>query len=127
MQSLAIGVALVLALAIILIGGMYLARPMTAARGFGMPPPVDTAGIAWWLRLKGVRDIASGLVVLAVLAWGDPRMVGLVLLVEAFIPTGDMTVVLAARGKTGAALGMHGGTALVMVLTAIALLTGKGG
>jgi hypothetical protein len=49
--------------------------------------------------------------------------VGLVLLVEAFIPVGDMLMILAAKGSARAALGIHGVTAAVMVVAAIALMT----
>lgn len=93
-------------------------------RGFGLPSPEDGPNIAWWLRLKGVRDIATGLIVLAMLAWGGPHMVGVVLLVEALIPIGDMLVILVAKGSAKAAFGVHGLTALVMILAAIPLTTG---
>lgn len=124
MQWTALGIALLVALAIIAIGILYLARPLTATRSFGLPLPEAGANIAWWLRLKGVRDIASGLTVLALMRWGTPAVVGLVLLVEAVIPTGDMLLILAARGSTKSAFGMHGLTALVMILAAVPLIMG---
>ncbi|MHA6203527.1 DUF4267 domain-containing protein [Dyella soli] len=124
MQTFAIGLALLLALAIIAIGIQYLATPRTAVGSFGLPLPESGANIAWWLRLKGVRDIASGLTVLALMAWASPREVGIVLLAEAFIPVGDMLVVLAGKGSAISAFGMHAVTAGVMVLTAILLMMG---
>ncbi len=124
MHWLALGTALLLALAIIAIGTMYIASPTAATRGFGLPLPGDGTDIAWWLRLKGVRDIVSGLTVLAFMAWDAPRGVGIVLLVEAIIPLGDMLLVLAARGSTRSAFGVHGLTAAVMVLAAIPLTIG---
>ena len=45
-----------------------------------------------------MRDIAAGLGVLAFMAWGGPRGVGLILLVDAIIPVGDMLVVLGGKG-----------------------------
>jgi hypothetical protein len=87
-----------------------------------LPQPEPGAGTDWWLRLKGVRDIASGLAVLAVMAWSGPRAVALVLLALAVIPLGDMGLVLASKGSRGAAIGMHGATAAVMVAVAIFLL-----
>jgi hypothetical protein len=33
------------------------ASPTTATRSFVLPLPENSANIAWWLRLKGVRDI----------------------------------------------------------------------
>ncbi|WP_026793324.1 DUF4267 domain-containing protein [Pleomorphomonas oryzae] len=124
MHWLPLGIAALLALAIIVIGLQYLTVPLTAARSFGLPFPEGGPNVPWWLRLKGVRDISSGLVVLAMMISATPREVGLVLLVEAFIALGDMSVILAAKGNTKLALGMHGVTAAVMVATAAALLLG---
>ena len=124
MHWLALGIALLVALAIIAIGTQYVVSPRTATRSFGLPLPEDGANIAWWLRLKGVRDIASGLTVLAFMAWGVPRGVGIILLVEAIIPVGDMLVILAAKGSTKSAFGIHGLTAVLMVLAAIPMMIG---
>ncbi|MGI4944036.1 MAG: DUF4267 domain-containing protein [Janthinobacterium lividum] len=124
MHWLATGLALLLALAIIAIGTRYVASPRSATRSLGLPVPEDGPAIAWWLLLKGVRDIVSGLTVLAVMTWVGPRTVGIVLLVEALIPVGDMLLILAAKGSTRSALGIHGVTALVMILTAISLILG---
>lgn len=95
---------------------------MTAS--FGLPRPGDDAITAAWLRLKGVRDIVSGLAVFAVMVWGGPRMVGLILLVEAITPLGDMAVILAANGSTRSAFGIHGLTAFVMLLAGVPLVSG---
>ena len=124
LHQLALGVAAVAALAIIVIGALYVSRPRAATRSFGLPLPGDGPNIPAWLRLKGVRDIASGLAVLAMMVWGGPRMVGIILLVEAFIPIGDMLVILAGKGSVTTALCVHGLTALAMILAAVALITG---
>ncbi len=124
MHWLALGTALLLAFAIIAIGTGYVASPTTAIRSFGLPLPENGTNIAWWLRLKGVRDIVSGLTVLAFVAWGAPRGVGIVLLVEAIIPLGDMLLILAAKGSTKSAFGIHGLTAVLMVLAGIPMMTG---
>ena len=124
MHQLALGLAAVVALAIIVIGVLYLSRPRAATLSFGLPLPEEGPNITWWLRLKGVRDIASGLAVLAFLVWGGSHMVGIILLVEAIIPVGDMLVILAAKGSARAAFGMHGVTALVMILAAVPLIIG---
>jgi hypothetical protein len=124
MHWLEVGLTLLLALAIIAIGTQYIVSPMAATRSFGLPLPENTANIAWWLRLKGVRDIVSGLAVLAFLAWGAPGAVGLILLVEAIIPVGDMLMILAAKGSPKTAFGMHGHTAVIMVLVAIPMMIG---
>ena len=125
MHWLSLGLALLLALAIIAIGAGYVASPRTATRSFGLPLPENGANIAWWLRLKGVRDIVAGLAVLAFMARGAPRGVGIILAVEAIIPVGDMALILAAKGSTKSAFGMHGLTAVLMVLAAIPMLIGE--
>jgi hypothetical protein len=124
MHWLSLGMALLLALAIIAIGTQYILRPRAATGSFGLPLPEDGTNVAWWLRLKGVRDIVAGLAVLAFMAWGAPRDVGIILLVEAAIPVGDMLLILAAKGSTKSAFGMHGVTAVLMVLAAIPLIIG---
>ncbi len=124
MHGLATGIALLLALAIIGVGARYVASPLAATRSFGLPLPEEGANIAWWLRLKGVRDIVSGLVVLAFLAWGMPWALGIILLIEAIVPVGDMLLILAAKGSAKSAFGIHGLTALLMILAAIPLTLG---
>jgi hypothetical protein len=124
MRWFALGLALLLALAIIAIGTQYVASPLTATRSFGLPLPENDTNIAWWLRLKGVRDIVSGLTVLAFMMWSVPTGVGLILLVEAIIPVGDMLLILAAKGSTRSAFGIHAPTAVLMVLTAIPMMIG---
>jgi len=118
------GVALLVAIGIIAIGIMYLTQPRAATGSFGLPLPEQDANIAWWLRLKGSRDMASGLVVLAMMAWSTPQTVGIVLLIEAMIPAGDMSLILAAKGSTNRALGIHGLTAALMILAATPLIMG---
>jgi hypothetical protein len=124
MHQLALGLAALVALAIIVIGALYLSMPRAAILSFGLPLPEEGPNIAWWLRLKGVRDIASGLAVLAFMVWGGSHMVGIILLVEAIIPVGDMLVILAAKGSARSAFGMHGLTALLMILAAVPLTMG---
>ncbi|MCJ2024498.1 DUF4267 domain-containing protein [Methylobacterium sp. J-067] len=117
-------IALLAAFGIIAIGMMYLSDPKAATRSFGLPLPEAGANVAWWLRLKGVRDVVSGIVVLAMLVWGGPRVLGIILLVEALIPAGDMSLVVAARGSTARALGIHGLTAMLMITGAVPLILG---
>jgi Domain of unknown function (DUF4267) len=124
MHRLAIGMALLPALAIIGIGAQYLAGPRAATRNFGLPLPEDGPNIAWWLRLKGVRDIVSGLLVLTFMAWSGSRAVGVILFVYSLIPIGDMLMILAAKGSTKHAFGIHGVTAALMILAAFPLTFG---
>jgi hypothetical protein len=121
MREVALGLAVLLAVGIIIIGALYLTRPRLAAGGFGLPLPEAGPNITWWLRLKGVRDVASGLTVLALMLSTGPRAVGIVLLAEAIIPFGDMLTILAAKGSTKTALGIHGLTTVLMVVAATPL------
>lgn len=104
------------ALGIIYIGVRYLTSPVAIAQGFGVPDlPVPTDP---FYRVKGIRDVASGLVVLALLADGDHSATGWVILVLAVVPIGDMLIVLTHRGRRSTAYGVHGATALVLVVSA---------
>lgn len=117
-------VALLVSLGIIALGLMYLLRPLSAMRSFGLPLPDGGTNVAWWLRLKGVRDIVSGLLVLVLMALGGPFMVGIALMIEALIPLGDMSLILSARGSVARAFGIHGLTAFLMIAAALPLLMG---
>jgi hypothetical protein len=124
MRELALGLAALLAVAIIAIGAQYVLSPRSATRSFGLPLPEEGANVAWWLRLKGVRDITAGLVVFAFMAWSGARGVGLFLLVAALIPVGDMLTIFAAKGSLKHAFGVHGLTAVVMLAAAVPLFMG---
>ena len=119
-----LAVAWLAALAIIGLGVGYVTVPTKMMASFGLPLPADVHGVRWWLRPKGVRDIVSGLVVIAVVFAGDRHLLGLVLMVEALIPLGDMATVLAGKGRVPTALGVHGLTALIMIVAAAGLLAG---
>lgn len=120
------GVATLAAAGIIGIGTMYLFRPRVMTSNFGLPLPEAGANTTWWLRLKGSRDIVSGLIVFALMTWGTPFLLGVVLLIDAITPVSDMTTILAAKGSTGTALGVHGLTAALMIAAAIFLIVGAG-
>jgi hypothetical protein len=124
MHWFSVGVAVLAAVGIIVIGILYLFNPRTASQSFGLPLPEVGANIVWWLRLKGIRDVVAGMVVLALVVWREPRLLGIVLMIEAMIPVGDMSLVLMAKGSTKTALGVHGLTAVLMILAAIPLIVG---
>nr|WP_314546024.1 DUF4267 domain-containing protein [uncultured Massilia sp.] len=126
MVTFAMGMAVLLAVAIMVIGTQYIVAPRAATRGFGLPLPDPGAHTDWWLRLKGVRDIAAGAVVLTLMASSGPKAMGLALLALALIPIGDMGLVLGGKGSVRLALGMHAVTAIVMVATGVGLLLAAG-
>ena len=90
---------------IIYIGIAYLIAPETSVTGFGLPA-WPTGDAAAFLNLKGVRDIASGIIPLTLLLLGQRKALGWVLLGAALIPIGDGTVILAWDGGTAAAFGI---------------------
>ncbi|WP_327321451.1 DUF4267 domain-containing protein [Streptomyces sp. NBC_01210] len=72
--------------------------------------------------VKGVRDIATGLVVFALLLSGHRRALGWAMLAITFAPAGDMMIVLSNDGSPSTAYGVHGLTAAAVAVTAGLLL-----
>ena len=115
-------VAALLAVAIIVIGCFYLIAPERISGTFGLKPPASDADTRAWLRPKGIRDIASGLLVLAMMLAADRRLVGIAVLVEAIIPLGDMSIILGSGGSKSQAFSVHGVTCAVMVVVGLLLI-----
>lgn len=111
-----------IAVGIIVIGCFYLVCPERVSGSFGLRLPASDADTRAWLRLKGIRDVASGLVVLAMMLTLDWRLVGIVLLVEAVIPFGDMSNILASGGRKATAFSIHGVTCAVMLFAGLLLI-----
>jgi uncharacterized membrane protein len=114
--------AALLALGIIVIGCFYLLSPERISGTFGLKPPASDADTRAWLRPKGIRDIAAGFAVLATMLATDSRTVGIVLLVFAIIPFGDMSIVLGSGGRKATAFSVHGVTCAVMVVVGLLLI-----
>ncbi|WP_435591027.1 DUF4267 domain-containing protein [Nocardia sp. bgisy118] len=106
---------------ILYVGLSYVIAPDSVAPGFGLPAWPDGEAAAF-MNLKGVRDIASGLVILALLAAKQRYALGIATLVIALIPFGDMLTVLRWDGSAGAAFGIHGLTAALVALTGALLI-----
>jgi hypothetical protein len=114
--------AALIAAGIIVIGYFYLASPQRVSGSFGLKPPAPDADTRAWLRLKGIRDVASGLVVLTTMLTTDSRTVGIVLLALAIIPFGDMSNILASGGRKATAFSVHGVTCAVMLVVGLLLI-----
>ena len=108
--------AALIAVGIMVIGCFYLASPKRVLGSFGLKPPASDADTLAWLRLKGIRDVVAGLVVLTMMLVADRRLVGIVLLVEAIIPLGDMSIILESGGSKSRAFSIHGVTCAVMLV-----------
>lgn len=120
-QRIATALSLVGAAFILYIGLNYLITPEAAAPTFGLPAWPEGEAVAF-LNLKGVRDTASGILILALLATRQRFALGITLLVVALIPLGDMLTVLSWHGSAGAAFGIHGFTAVLVALTGVLLI-----
>ncbi len=120
-KSIGTGLTGLLGAGIITIGVGYLRGAHSIIDGFGLPGWAEAPEPAYWV--KGFRDISSGVVPVVLLALGQRRALGWVLVAEALVPIGDLTTVLTHDGSTGAALGIHGVTAATMLATAGILLS----
>jgi len=67
----------------------------------------------------------SGLVILVPLALGQFHVLGWLVLAASITPFGDATVVIRNKGSKILGYAMHGGTAVVAVVTAGLLLLGS--
>ena len=114
--------AALVAVAIIVIGCFYLASPERISGTFGLKPPASDADTRAWLRPKGIRDVAAGLLVLTMMLTADRRMVGIVLVVLAIIPFGDMSIILGSGGSKSKAFSVHGVTCAVMLVVGLLLI-----
>ena len=111
-----------IAVGIIAIGCFYLVSPERILGTFGLKPPASDADTRAWLRPKGIRDIASGLVLLTILLTAERRLVGFALLVFAIIPLGDMSIILGSGGSRSRAFSVHGVTCAVMLVVGLMLI-----
>ncbi len=117
-----LSLAVLVSVGIIVIGCLYLTSPQRILGGFGLRPPARDADTHAWLRLKGIRDVATGLAVLTLMLTSDSRTVGIVLLVFALIPFGDMSNILVSGGRKVTAFSVHGVTCAVMLFAGLLLI-----
>jgi hypothetical protein len=121
-NAIPLSLAVLVSVGIIVIGCFYLVSPERVVGSFGLKPPSPDADTRAWLRLKGIRDVAAGLAVLTVMLTTDSRTVGIVLLVFAIIPFGDMSNILVSGGRKITAFSVHGVTCGVMLLAGLLLV-----
>ena len=121
-DAIPLSLAALIAVGIIIIGCFYLVSPERILGTFGLKPPASDVDTRAWLRLKGIRDIAAGLIVVTMMLTGDTRLVGVVMLVEAVIPFGDMSNILVSGGRRATAFSVHGVTCAVMLVAGLLLI-----
>jgi Domain of unknown function (DUF4267) len=117
-RNIGYGLSGLVGLGISFIGARFLLAPAKAAAAYG----VSVGATDPYLSVKGVRDIASGLITFVLIANGDPDVLADFLLAAAVIPVGDAAIVLKRGGKKATAFGVHGATAATMAVTAAFLL-----
>ena len=120
--ALPLTLAVLVSVGIIVIGCLYIAAPERILGGFGLKPPAPDAETRAWLQLKGIRDIVSGVAVLTLMLTTDHRTVGILVLVFALIPFGDMSNVLLSGGRKVTAFSVHGVTCAVMLFAGLLLI-----
>ena len=104
--------------AIVFIGARFIVAPRVAATGYGVGADLSERSARAYLTVKGVRDIASGLFVFILMAAGATHLLGWVILAATIIPVADAAIVLRYGGSRSIAFGVHGATAVVMLVTA---------
>jgi hypothetical protein len=107
---------------IVFIGARFIVAPRVAAAGYGVPAELGQPSAGAYLTVKGVRDIASGLIVFVLMAAGATHLLGWVILAATIIPLADAIIVLVNGGPKSIAWGVHGLTAAVMLVTSALLL-----
>ena len=96
-------------------------NPVPGATGFGIPllDPLD----AFYMRVKGDRDLGSALAVAALLWLGDRRALGALVLALTVEPILDCFLVASdPRGQLSYALTIHGSAAVYGLLLSWRLL-----
>jgi Domain of unknown function (DUF4267) len=107
---------------IIFIGARFIVAPGVAAASYGVQPDLGQRSAGAYLSVKGVRDIASGLIIFILMAAGATHLLGWVILAATIIPIADAIIVLGNGGSKSVALGVHGLTAAVMLVISALLL-----
>src|SRR6476646_5888744 len=111
-----------IAAGLIFIGARFIVAPRVAAAGYGVQPDLGHPSAGAYLSVKGVRDIASGLFLFSLMAAGATHLLGWVILAATIMPLADAAIVLRNGGPKSIAVGVHGLTAAVMLITAALLL-----
>jgi len=111
---------LLLAAGIIFIGARFIIAPSVGANGFGIP--LSGVEDLPYGRIKGIRDIFSGLMLLPFLFLKMRRSAALALTAAIIIPANDFCIVLMTNGaKDIQHLLIHGLTVVYMIVTSILL------
>jgi hypothetical protein len=113
-------ITLLVALAIIFIGARFMLQPMVAAVGYGIP--FNDAHDAAYGRIKGIRDIFSGLVLLPLLLFKMRKAAAWVFTTAILVPAVDFLIIAFTNGSGDLEhLLVHGLTAVLMIVNSYLL------
>ena len=122
-RSISWWITFLLALGIIFVGIRFILLPEVGADGFGISfvnPKDDVYG-----KIKGIRDIFSGLMLLPLLWMRMRTATAWVFTTTIIVPVTDGMIILATNGIHDIAhLLIHWGTAVVMMATSVLLFKG---
>lgn len=96
---------------LVFIGSRFLIAPLTGEEGFGIHVPVN--GNYSFHYIKGIRDLAVGLLFIVLLLAREWKSIGLAMLCIVIVPVTDFLIVLNTPGHPTARLYPH--------LTAVAI------
>ena len=120
-NAIPLSLAALIAAGVIFLGCSYLLAPARVVGSFGLKLPASDPDTRAWLRLKGIRDLGLGLLVLTMMLTADRQTLGTTLLVAAIVPFGDMSVVLGSGGSKSKAFSIHGVTCVVLLVVGLLL------
>jgi hypothetical protein len=119
-RSASFWMTLLIALGIIYIGARFIIDPNAGATGFGIPFATDHDFP--YARIKGIRDIFSGVVLLPLLIMRMRMATAWVFTCTIIIPATDFLIVLSTNGAADVQhLLIHGLTVVYMIFTSYLL------
>jgi hypothetical protein len=119
-RSVSFWMVLPVALGIIFIGAGFIVSPSFNAAGYGIRL-TNSADLPYG-RIKGIRDIFSGIVLLLPLFFKMRKAAAWVFTAAIIIPATDCLIILATNGPSDIQhLLLHGLTALYMIITSFLL------
>lgn len=120
MRSVSYWFTLTIAIGIIFIGLRFIFQPQTGAAGYGIP--ITDIRNAAYGKIKGIRDIFSGIVLLPLLIMRMRKAVAWVFTAATIVPAADFIIVMTTNG-TGdfQHLMIHSLTTLFMIFNSFLL------
>ena len=123
-RSVSFWMTMPIALGIIFVGIRFLIIPAQAATDYGIS--FSNPGDLYFGRIKGIRDIFSGLVLLPLLVQRMHKATAWVFTTAIIVPATDCLIILFANGPTDIQhLLIHGLTAVYMMITSFLLFRDK--